>query len=301
MLRVKPILKWVGGKRLQIPELLKKFPKQTETFHDIFVGGGSVLLAVLSQTSPPTQVYAYDSNETLIHLYINVQRDFQAVFDESRRLAETLHNIPATNNVRNRNPVSEEDAVRSSRESFYYWVRKQYNTMSQSERNGNLGSAMFLFLNKTCFRGLYRVGPNGFNVPYGNYKKVEIVQHHSLREFSEVIKNVTFQCMDFRDSIRQVKPGEFMYLDPPYAPVTETSFVKYTKDGFTQQDHACLFETVKASATTGVRFLMSNSDSTIVLEAFPMPTFETEHIVCKRAIHSKKPDTTANEVMITTT
>lgn len=299
MLRVKPILKWVGGKRLQLPALLERFQRRTkniETFHDIFVGGGSVLLAVLSRPSPPQVVCAYDSNETLIHLYQNVQRDFQAVFDETHRLATTLDNI--TNNLVNRNPCDEQDAIRSSRESFYYWIRKQYNAMSQAERNSVRGSALFLFLNKTCFRGLYRVGPNGFNVPYGNYKKVDIIEHDHLRAFSALIQNVSFRCMDFRDSIRQVKPGDFMYLDPPYAPVSETSFVQYTKDGFTKKDHECLFQTIKDS---GVCFLMSNSDAPMVLEAFPAPEFETERIVCKRAIHSKKPDAVANEVMITQT
>lgn len=300
MLRVKPILKWVGGKRLQLPALLERFPKKDiETFHDIFVGGGSVLLAVLSRPSPPQVVCAYDSNETLIHLYQNVQRDFQAVFDETHRLAKALHQIPITNNLVNRDPCDEQDAVRSSRESFYYWIRKQYNAMSQAERNSVRGSALFLFLNKTCFRGLYRVGPNGFNVPYGNYKKVDIIEHDHLRAFSALIQNVSFRCMDFRDSIRQVKPGDFMYLDPPYAPVSETSFVQYTKDGFSQKDHECLFQTIKDSVATGVCFLMSNSDAPMVLKAFLAPEFETEQIVCKRAIHSKKPDAVANEVMIT--
>jgi DNA adenine methylase len=157
---------------------------------------------------------------------------------------------------------------------------------------------MFVFLNKTGFRGLYRVGPNGFNVPYGNYKKPEIVELNHLTEIHNLLQNVIFQCVDYRVAISSVATTDFMYLDPPYAPETATSFVKYADGGFTTQDHTDLFQLIHNVCNNGCSMIMSNAGVPFVTENFPINTYVTEKITCKRTINSKKPEATTTEVII---
>ena len=121
-----------------------------------------------------------------------------------------------------------------SKESYYYWIRNKYNTI---EKNTVECSALFMFLNKTCFRGMYREGPKGFNVPYGHYKKTPvIIKQQDLNTISELIKDVEFIHSDFRDSIKKIKPSDFVYFDPPYAQENKNSFVDYVADGFTLEN-----------------------------------------------------------------
>jgi DNA adenine methylase len=154
-----------------------------------------------------------------------------------------------------------------------------------------------MFLNKTCFRGMYREGPNGFNVPYGHYKTTPtIVTKVDLDSVSYLIKNVEFIHNDFRDSIKKVKVGDFVYLDPPYAPENETSFVGYTLDGFTLESHNKLFHEIVKLDGKKIKFLMSNARVELVLNYFK--DYECTNIVARRAINSKKPDATTMEVLI---
>jgi DNA adenine methylase len=188
--------------------------------------------------------------------------------------------------------------AQSSRESYYFWIRSQFNALSKEARASVVGSAMLLFLNKTCFRGVYREGPRGFNVPYGNYKNPSILDEDHIRSVSELIKDVVFVQRSFEDSLMGVAAGDFVYLDPPYAPESETSFVSYTADGFTLEQHKMLFAMCAALHTKGARLVMSNADVKLVKNAFPSPPFTTRVIVCRRAINSKNPESKTNEVLI---
>jgi DNA adenine methylase len=153
---------------------------------------------------------------------------------------------------------------------------------------------MFMFLNKTCFRGVYREGPNGFNVPYGHYKTTPtLMSLDELMGVSELIRNVEFRQCDFREAFKNVGKGDFVYLDPPYAPETKTSFVGYTKDGFGLKDHEDLFELTKNS---GADFVMSNAKVDLVTEVFS--DYNIKELQARRAIHSKKPDSTTTEVLV---
>ena len=204
--------------------------------------------------------------------------------------------------ILNRKPNNIEEA-KEKKENYYYWIRSEYNKLTAQEKKTILGSAMFIFLNKTCFRGLFRMGPNGFNVPYGHYNNPEIINQTHLEHIHRLIQNVVFECRDFTESLVTMEPGDFVYLDPPYAPENETSFVGYTDNGFELEKHKKLFEMVHIlTRDTNKKVMMSNADVKLVRDNFVNNNnnniYHISSILCKRSIHSKKPDTKAKEVII---
>jgi DNA adenine methylase len=292
---IKPLIKWVGGKTQIIDLVINEFPKNIENYHELFLGGGSVLLALLEDVKNDKikingTIYAYDFNETLINMYKNIQNNSEKLLSEIEKLINDYMNIPGTEI--NRKPKTLDEA-KTSQESYYYWIRQSFNKMTQQEKNSPLGSSYFIFMNKTCFRGLYREGPNGFNVPFGNYKNPEIINKNHLKEISELIKNVIFTHSSFENSFKNIKPNDFVYLDPPYAPENDKSFVSYTSSGFTKEQHLDLFNTSKK-----FKFLMSNSDVDMVKDEYKDKKYSIQIISCKRSINSKKPDSKTNEVLI---
>jgi len=292
---IKPIIKWVGGKTQIIDQVMNEFPNDINNYHELFLGGGSVLLALLEDIKSGKikvhgKIYAYDFNETLINLYKNIQSNPDMIIKEINELIDDYNNINFTEV--NRKPTNLSDA-KTSQESFYYWVRQSFNKMKKSEKNSAKGTAYFIFMNKTCFRGVYREGPNGFNVPFGNYKNPEILNPEHLKEISDLIQGVTFIHSSFEESFKNVKADDFVYLDPPYAPENDTSFVSYTAGGFTEEQHMNLFETSKK-----FKFLMSNSDVDMVKNEYTDKKYTIKIISCKRTINSKKPNSKTNEVLI---
>ena len=290
----KPFLKWVGGKTQIIEDIINKIPSKINNYHELFLGGGSILLAVLclqrdNKIEIKEKVYAYDLNESLINVYNNIKFNKDELYDSINELWTTYDSI--NGNVTNRNPNNINDA-KTSKESYYYWIRKKYNEI---DNNSVEHSAMFIFLNKMGFRGLYREGPNGFNVPYGHYKKTpQMLSKDELNNINDLIKDVEFQCLDFNDSILKVKKDDFVYLDPPYAPETETSFVGYTKDGFNLESHINLFNKIKSKKH--IKFVMSNAKVDLVMEYFN--DYKCEDVIARRAINSKNPESTTIEVII---
>jgi DNA adenine methylase len=266
---MKPLLKWVGGKTQLLETILPQIPETLTSYYEPFVGGGSVLLAVLASRSPE-RVYASDVNPALINVYQSVQSSPEAVSVCLRILEQEQGEDP---------------------EAFYYKMRELYNSLPPT---GPQHAALFLYLNKTCFRGVYREGPRGFNVPYGHYKSVELPSLETLTAMSNVLAPVVFTCESFETVLPRAKAGDFVYVDPPYAPETATSFVGYVAGGFPH--HQTLFEGLKALPCP---FLMSNSDVPLVREAFPDPNYKTCQVLARRAIHSKDPSKSTMEVLIT--
>ena len=291
----KPFLKWAGGKTQIIETVLSKFPSEIKNYHEPFLGGGSVLLALLTMISNNKinihgKIYACDSNESLINLYIHIQSKKDELYNYIDTYVNEFNNI--SGEEINRNPDNINEAL-TSKESYYYYLRKNYNksVLGTIER-----SAMFLFLNKTCFRGLYREGPNGFNVPYGHYKNPSIINKDELDNISEMIKDVVFKACDFTESFKDIIEGDFVYIDPPYAPENSKSFVKYTESGFDLNCHNRLFDTIKKTNDIHVKFLLSNSNVELVKKSFE--TFEREELIAKRAINSKNPESVTKELLI---
>jgi DNA adenine methylase len=169
------------------------------------------------------------------------------------------------------------------------------NLFNSLPKDGPESAALFLFLNKTGFRGVYREGPNGYNVPFGHYKKTDVLDETAIREVSHHIQNVIFTCEGFETALaRATNPDDFVYVDPPYAPETETSFVGYVAGGF--DEHGKLFDTLRGLPCS---FLMSNSDVPLVRQAFPSPTYTTDVVLARRAIHSRDPSRQTREVLVT--
>lgn len=298
---IKPFMKWIGGKSQIINDVIALIPKEINNYYEPFLGGGSVLLAVLSHMKNGNikingKIYASDLNSNLIGLYKNIQSNPDALITEVKKLCNDFGKCEG--NIINRKASTYEEAL-SSPESYYFWVRSKFNKLSDEERTSVTASAMLLFMNKTCFRGMYREGPHGFNVPYGNYKNPAIFDETHIMSVSTLIKDVIFSHCSFTDVLGKVASGDFVYLDPPYAPESDTSFVSYTSDGFNLENHKTLFKICTLMQAKNVKMLMSNADVKLVKDAFPSPAYSTTIISCKRAINCKKPNSRTNEVLIT--
>jgi DNA adenine methylase len=297
---LKPILKWVGGKTQIIDKLITDFPVEINNYREAFLGGGSVLLTLLSYVKSGIikiqgNIYAYDLNEPLIYIYKNIQTRHNELYDVMQTIITDFNECG--NGEINRTPTNIEEA-KIAKENYYYWIRSEYNKLCLTEKKSILGSAMFIFLNKTCFRGVFRVGPKGFNVPYGHYNNPEIINKEHLEEIHNLIQNVVFECCDFNTSLTIVEPNDFVYLDPPYAPETDTSFVGYTENGFNIENHNHLFKLIHILTNTNKKIMLSNADVSLVRENFTNEKYSTLSILCKRSINSKNPDAKAKEVII---
>ena len=293
----KPFLKWVGGKTQILDNVLSKVPKEFNNYHELFLGGGSVLLAVLSLQKQgkiviKNKIYAYDINETLIHVYKHIQNNKDALFGHIERYINEYDSLDGTEI--NRKPTSIDEA-KTSKESYYYWIRNKYNTVD--DKSSVERSALFMIINKLCFRGMYREGPKGYNVPYGHYKTTPtIITREDLDTVSELIQDVVFECRGFEDTIQIPIQGDFVYLDPPYAPENEKSFVGYVADGFSIDAHNNLFDGIKSLKNKKIKFAMSNAKVDFVMDTFKDYYFED--IVARRAINSKDPSATTMEVIV---
>jgi DNA adenine methylase len=189
--------------------------------------------------------------------------------------------------------------AKTSKESYYYWIRKEYNSLSKEDKKCIIGSAYFLFLNKTCFRGLFRLNSNGFfNVPYGNYNNPEIINLENLNSISNLIKDVVFTATSYNLDVSNFDENDFLYLDPPYVIENKNSFVNYTESGFNLEEHEKLFSCCNILNKNNIKFVISNADVKLVRDNFIDIKYSIKSIICKRTINSKNPESKTNEVII---
>ncbi len=297
ILIVKPFLKWVGGKTQIINTIINEYPTEMENYHDIFLGGGSTLFALLSyvkndKIKVKNNIYAYDINKDLINVYKNIQSNPLLIWKKIKIYIKEYLECDIEGSV-NRKPKNLKEA-KSSRESYYYWIRSNYNITDDDI----IKSSMFIFLNKTGFRGLYRTSSNGYNVPYGHYSNPSIIDKETILNISDLIKDVIFKVKGFEKSILKIEKGDFAYLDPPYAPESSKSFVGYNADGFKIEQHEKLFEMCNQLKKEKIMFMMSNSNTDLVISAFNKKKYSIETIECRRNINSKKPNSKTMEIII---
>ena len=278
----KPFLKWLGGKSDICEEIINQFPTAFSSFHDVFLGSGSVLIHVLHLLQNKILrcdgvVCAYDTNTALIATFKNIQ-------------------LACDDLVRNCKVLQDGYNTASNQSDMYYDLRSTYNSLL--DKTGTYASALFIFLNKTCFRGIYRESKkSGFNVPFGNYAKVKLLDPGHAEHLSIMFRDVRFYTQSYELTLRSLEAGALVYLDPPYMPVKATSFVKYTNDGFTWKDHHNFFHSVARLHQIGIFFVMSNSSLEDILTVFA--DFQIKRIVCKRKITPKKPNANCVELLIT--
>lgn len=251
--RIKPILKWAGGKTQLLDELLPRIPDGYGKYIEPFFGGGALFFAL----RPESAVIA-DSNPEIINMYEQVASNVEKVIE---RLKEYKN---------------ERDA--------YYAVRDQ----SWEELPKFEAAARTLYLNHTCYNGLYRVNKSGkFNTPFGGYKKPNICDETALRAASEALRKAIIVCGDYQDVLREyAAEGDFVFLDPPYLPVTPSGdFKRYTKEQFHEDDHRVLAETIKDLEERGCRVILTNSNHPVVMELYrdyPMTIVQTRrHVSCR--------------------
>lgn len=311
----KPFIKWVGGKTQLLTTILEHVPSEINDYYEPFVGGGSVLLGILSlmdagQIKVHGSIVCSDTNQQLINLYQCMQSQPRKLYQMLTKYLKEYDSIDSsldTPNNRKLKPRTKSEGMQS-KESYYYWIRIQYNKLVKSSKSNDATRlkecGYLLFLNKTCFRGMYREGPNGFNVPYGHYKKTPKCM--KLKEFEHIsimIQNVKFECCDFSKTLdipnnKKSTIKDFVYIDPPYVPLKSTSFVTYNKEGFSLEQHNALFETTnKLSHLCNV--MMSNSNTPLVKDAFEAnEKIKIQYITARRAINAKNPGSTAGETLI---
>jgi DNA adenine methylase len=291
---VKPLVKWLGGKSHIVDTILDLFPHTISNYHEPFVGGGSVLLAFLQrvragQIKMTGTAYASDKNAALIAMYINIQQRPDDVVKPLQGMAALYDALP----------VTAEGNMACSKEQFYYRLREEYNQMSPKDKVSVLGTACFMFLNKTCFRGIHREGQGGFNVAYGRYRHAAIAHAAHVRAVSELLQGVVFATQGFVESLHNVESGDFVYMDPPYVPVKPSSFVGYTHEGFKKCQHTELFRMCQAlSSNPTIRFVMSNADTRLVREAFPSDKYQIRIVRSRRRVNCKRGRCITHELLI---
>lgn len=250
-----PIVKWVGGKRQLMFELIKNMPKSYNRYFEPFIGGGALFFEL-----QPEQAYISDMNEELINLYSIVRDNVYELIDDlskhevSKEYFLEIRNIDRT---------------------------EQYTELSDVER-----ASRFIYLNRTCFNGMYRVNSQGqFNVPFGHYKNPRIIDENNLLNCSELLKKTEIKCADFSEILTKVKKGDWVYFDPPYVPLNETSsFTSYTKDGFDIDMQFKLRDVCDELDTMGVKFMLSNSDTKLVNELYA--NYEIKKVFASRQINA---------------
>ena len=299
--RTKPFLKWVGGKTQILKELL--FPAKIKNYHELFLGGGSVLFNLLdniehNEITVEGSIYVYDLNNGLINTYIQIQQNPYKVIELLHQLRDEFKKIDKNSDKQRGKPKDISKLTYcNTREHYYYWIRDMYN---KTDRNSLEAACYFIFLNKTCFRGMYRESGNGnFNIPYGLKDKKTIPSIFSndlIETISKKIKKVIFSSKHFKDTIDNIKEGDFVYMDPPYYPENDNSFVGYTTDGFDMKTHLLLFDTVSSFDKKNIKFIMSNSNTKIVADVFSK--YNTKTVIAKRLINSKKPSSKTKELII---
>jgi DNA adenine methylase len=248
----KPFLKWAGGKG-QLINQIKEFippefvtPKKIDKYFEPFVGGGAVFFW-LTREYQIKKAYLYDINPEIVSAY-------QTIRDRLRKLVFELQGL-------------EDEYLSSSkteREKFFYAKRVEYNDYISEKRTNHVvrRTALMIFLNKTCFNGLFRVNSQGlFNVPFGRYENPTICDEKNLQAVSFVLQNAEIECVDFAHCLKKADKSSLVYFDPPYRPISKTaSFTGYIKNGFNDEDQKRLKKVCDQLSKIGSKVILSNSD-----------------------------------------
>jgi DNA adenine methylase len=269
----KPFVKWAGGKRQLISVIDKHIPLEFGTYFEPFLGGGAVLLHLLGK-NPSMKCKVSDLNSDLVLAYITIRDKVNDLISSLENHAKNYHKNP---------------------DSYYYGIRAS-EPKSQIDKVSRL-----LFLNRTCFNGLYRVNSKGkFNVPMGRYANPNIVNAENLVTVSHILqsKKIQISCRDFTAVLADAKKGDFVYFDPPYQPVSETAnFTSYTNRDFTYADLEKLVQVSEKLSDKGCKVLHSNSNTKEVRDLFSKD-WKVIEVEANRAINSDSAKRTGQKELL---
>lgn len=257
--QISPIVKWVGGKRQLLADIMPLIPKNYSTYIEPFVGGGAVFFEL-----QPKKAIINDYNSELINVYLTVR-------DSAEELIELLEKHDMHNS-----------------EEYFYEIRAMDRREDYEKISGTVKAARIIYLNKTCYNGLYRVNMAGqFNAPYGKYKKPNIINAETIRAMSKYLqkKGIEICNGDYKDILKRARRGAFVYLDPPYMPISlSSSFTGYTENGFSYEQQECLKKECDKLRAKKIAFLQSNSDCPEIRSLYK--EYEIRTVQAKRSINS---------------
>jgi DNA adenine methylase len=269
---VAPFVKWAGGKRQLIPQIRERMPEKYNDYYEPFVGGGAVMFDLL-----PANAQINDINKALINTYRTICNEPDAFLKEVNRLDNDMW----------------EDGKK-----YYYSIREHYNDkLMRSEYDVEL-AALFVFINKHCFNGLYRVNGKGlFNVPYNNSRRVS-VDEDVIIATSEYLRRVTIIDGDFEQACKNAKKGDFVFIDSPYAPLNPTSFESYTKEGFDIESHKRLAKLYDELTARGCYCMLTNHNTELINGLYGNKGYTIDVVSVKRMINSDASNRVGEEVII---
>ena len=248
--KIRPFVKWAGGKGNLISQLNNFYPYELkngkiERYIEPFVGGGAVLIDILQKYNIQ-EAYAFDINKDLINSYNVIKNNVEELVTNLKQMETEYLQLG-----------------QEERKNYFYNIREEYNNYTLEENEQNIQrAAQFIYLNRTCFNGLYRVNKSGkFNVPIGSHKNPTICDEENLKNLSELLQNVQFQYGDYKKSIEYVTENTFVYFDPPYRPLNVTSgFTSYTKEDFNDDNQMELATFYRELNERNAKLMLSNSN-----------------------------------------
>lgn len=267
-----PFVKWAGGKRQLLPQIKERMPEKYNNYYEPFVGGGALTFELL-----PANALINDINKALINTYKQICNKSKAFLKEINKLDSEMW----------------EDG-----KAYYYSKREHYNDkLMRAEYDVEL-AALFVFINKHCFNGLYRVNSKGlFNVPYNNSRKAS-VDEKSIMKISKYLQGVTIIDGDFETACKDAKKGDFIFIDSPYAPLNPTSFESYTKEGFDIESHKRLAKLFDALTDRGCYCMLTNHNTDLINELYGNKGHKLDIVNVKRMINSDASNRVGEEVII---
>ncbi len=269
---VAPFVKWAGGKRQLIPQIKERMPEKYNNYYEPFVGGGAVTFELL-----PANALINDINKALVNAY-------KQICNASDEFLKNLNEL--------------DEAMWEDGKEYYYSLREHYNDKLMKEEFDVELAALFVFINKHCFNGLYRVNGKGlFNVPYNNSRNSSC-DEDTIRAISEYLKNVTILEGDFQAACQNAKKGDFVFIDSPYAPLNPTSFESYTKEGFDIESHKRLAKLFDELTARGCYCMLTNHNTDLINELYGNKGYKIDVVSVKRMINSDASNRVGEEVII---
>lgn len=269
---IAPFVKWAGGKRQLLAQIRERMPENYNRYFEPFVGGGAVTFGLL-----PQDAVINDINRALINTY-------RTIADVPEKFLENLRQF--------------DEEMWEDGKAYYYSMRELYNDKLMKEEYDVELAALFVFLNKHCFNGLYRVNGKGlFNVPYNNSRRSSC-DEAAIRAVSEYLRKVTIMEGDFQPACERAGRGDFIFLDSPYAPLNPTSFESYTKEGFDIESHKRLAELFDELTERGCFCMLTNHNTELINELYSGKGYRMDVVSVKRMINSDATNRVGEEIII---